>query len=313
MGSYLNGEKQDLKHLVWIDPKYENEENQSYIHNMKSLGFSNIKTFANTEEGINYIKNIQFESTKIILSGWLYIEFIKQFKESMKNLCIIPKIAIFTGNKNKFLEYNKTHKDNMEILNNNFFVYGGINESYEQIKEFLMNKKINEGAQLININEDDEIKSTLGTIHNKENLTDNKNIQLTFEYIDCIEKLELPLLYQSLINLTKIDNIEKYNKYLYSNYSKENNLIELLNDINKVSNIPIELLCKYYIRLYTMDSNFYKDINYNLRNRKKENYLPFIRVLYEGLKLTALKTASNKELYRGSKISLEEIEKIKDY
>ena len=93
-------------------------------------------------------------------------------------------------------------------------------------------------------------KYVIKAINNKEKLGDNNNIQLTFEYIDCIEKLELPLLYQSIINITKIDKIENYNEYLYSKYSKENNLIDLLNDINKLPNIPIELLCKYYIRLH---------------------------------------------------------------
>ena len=34
-----------------------------------------------------------------------------------------------------------------------------------------------------------------------------------------------------------------------------------------------------------MESNFYKDINTDLRNNKKNNYLPFIRILYEGIKL----------------------------
>ena len=152
------------------------------------------------------------------------------------------------------------------------------------------------------------------TINSKERLGDYYENQLTFEYIDCIEKLVLPILYQSVINLTKIEKIENYNKYLYSIiYPKNKNLIELLDDINNVPNIPIELLCKYYSRLYTMETNFYKDLNYNLINRKKENYLVFIKILYEGLKLKALKIISNIDLYRGSYISPEEIKKIKEY
>ena len=69
MGNETNYEKQDLKHLIWIDPNIENDENQGYIRSMKKLGFSNIQYFKTTEEGINYIKTIQFESSKIILSG----------------------------------------------------------------------------------------------------------------------------------------------------------------------------------------------------------------------------------------------------
>ena len=250
MGNEINSEKQDLKHLIWIDPNIDNDENQGYVKSMKELGFSNIQCFKTTNEGINYIKTIKFESSKIILCGRLYIEFIKKFKENIKNLFLIPKIAVFTGNKYKFLEYNKDHKENMNIINDPFYNFGKINESYDDIKEFLITKKSTEDNEPNNLNESNEKQLAIETINNKEKLGDNNDIQLTFEYIDCIEKLELPLLYQSIINITKIDKIENYNEYLYSKYSKENNLIVLLNDINKLPNTPIELLCKYYIRLH---------------------------------------------------------------
>ena len=285
-----------IKHLIWIDPNIDNDENQNYLKSMKE-SLSNIECFKTTDEGINYIKKIRFESSKIILSGRLYFEFIKKFKENIKNLYLIPKIAVFTGNKKNFLEYNKNNKENMNIINDPFYNIGKINESYKEIKEFLFLQKSNE-----------KFIKKKSIIKKKEYDT-----PLTFEYIDCLDKLELPLLYQSIINITKIDKIENYNEYLYLNYAKEDNQIEiLLNDIYKVPKIPIELLCKYYIRLYTMESNFYKNINYDLRNGAKQNNLSFIKILYEGLKLTVLELASNKELYRVSKISTKEIKNIKE-
>ena len=78
-------------------------------------------------------------------------------------------------------------------------------------------------------------------------------------------------------------------------------------------NIPIEILSKYCERLYTIESNFYRDINKDLGLNKKEKYLPFIKTLYEGVKLKSLYLASNNILYRGSKISNEEVQKIKSY
>ena len=209
-----NDKKPDLKHLIWIDSNFDNDENKGYMRRMKDLGFSNIRCFKTTEEGINYIKTIHFESTKIILSGRLYIEFIKKFKKNINNLYLIPKIAIFTGDKTKFIEYNKAHK----VIIDPFYNYGKINESYEEIKKFLMKNLSSDENKTNNINENNAIKSTLEKIYIKEKLGVNNNIQLTFEYVDCIEKLELPLLYQSIINLTKIDKIESYNEYLYSNY-----------------------------------------------------------------------------------------------
>ena len=134
-----NCEIQNLKHLIWIDPNYDNEENQIYVRNMRELGFLNIKCFKTTEEGIDYIKTIKFESTKIILNGRLFVEFIWKFKENLKYLYIIPKIAIFTRNKIDFLDYNK---DNFDIINDSFYTYGNIKVLYDDIKEFLIPEKM---------------------------------------------------------------------------------------------------------------------------------------------------------------------------
>ena len=140
------------------------------------------------------------------------------------------------------------------------------------------------------------------------------DIQLIFEYIDSIEKLELPLFFKSLIDNVSNNNMEEYTNSLYDTYSKDNDKIKiLLGSIKLMINIPIEVLSKYYARLYTAESNFYKDINKNLGLNKKEKYLPFIKILYEGVKLKSLSLASDNILYRGSKISNKEVEKIKTY
>ena len=124
----------------------------------------------------------------------------------------------------------------------------------------------------------------------------------------------LPLLFKVAIDIVKIDEIEAYTESLYEKYSKESKAIEeLLNSIKSIPNVPMELLCKYYIRAYTAESGFYRDINSNLRKGKKENYLTFIKVLYEGIRLKALPLGTNHELYRGSMISKEEIKIINDY
>ena len=141
------------------------------------------------------------------------------------------------------------------------------------------------------------------------------DIQLTFECIDSIDKLALPIFFKSLIDNVSIDNnTEDYTNFLYNTYSKDNDELKILLDsIKSMRNIPIEILSKYYARLYTIESDFYKDINRDLGLNKKEKYLSFIKTLYEGVKLKSLPLASNNILYRGSKISNEEFGKIKSY
>ena len=178
------------------------------------------------------------------------------------------------------------------FINHSFYNFGGIKTTFKEIKSFL----------------------TEPNFKNELNKKQDENIQMVFEYIDSPAKLTLPIFYKTLIETTSTDKIENYTNLIFENYSKENKkLKKLLNQIKLMQDIPIELLSKYYIRAYTIESNFYKNINKDLGSNKKESHLSFIKVLYEGTKLKSLPLGSNNVLYRGAKISNEEIIKIKEY
>ena len=232
------------------------------------------------------MKYIEFQDTKTIISGKLYNEFVEKFKENLIDMCVIPKIIIFCRNKDKFRENNRNYQN----INNLFYNYNGIKTTFQEVKNFLLNNDIQE-----------IIKKT-------------NDVQLTFEYIDCKEKLALPLFFKTLIDTVPNDKMDTYTETLYNDYHKESDEInDLLGPIKSIPNIPIEILSKYYTRTYTIQSNFYREMNRDLGLNKKEKYLSFIKILYEGIKLKSLPLASNKLLYRGSKISKKEIEIIKDY
>ena len=94
-------------------------------------------------------------------------------------------------------------------------------------------------------------------------------------------------------------------QYLHNIYSEKNKKVnDLLEPINGIPEIPIEILCKYYARLYTIESDFYKDINKLLRERNiilkeveilfsvdNSNYysITYIKSFYEGMKLGCFK------------------------
>ena len=271
---------------IWIDENIDNEENVQHLKELESIGLLNFRLFKETDKAINHMKYIEFQETKVIISGKLYSEFVKKFKENIINMCVAPKIIIFTKNKEKFIENNKEYQNNSNL----FYKFGGIATTFDEIKKFLKDEIVPQ-----------KMKKT-------------EDIQLTFEYIDCLEKLALPIFFKSLIDNTSNSKMEEYTNLLYNTYSKDNDeLKKLLDSIISMKNIPIELLSKYYARLYTIDSNFYKDINKDLGLNKIEKYLSFIKTLYEGVKLKSLSLASNNILYRGSKISNEEVIKIKSY
>ena len=282
-----NNSSNEITNVIWIDPNVFNGENSIYFEELENIKNTKISRFKNVEDALELIKSLKFSETTIIISGSLYTEFIKKFEENLTDIFIIPKIIIFTLNKEKFLENNKIYNDKY----NSFYNLGGIQTSFSDIKNFLL-------------------KPLSMPINKKEIIEDQK---LTFEYIDSKEKLILPLLYQTLIEITSADNVEKYTEYLYNKYSANKEIDKLLNSIKNISDIPIELLSKYYTRLYTIQSDFYKDINRDLRGKEKDKYITYIKLLYEGLKLKSLPLATNNELYRGTKISNDEIIKIKEY
>ena len=278
-----------LSNIIWIDKHIDNFENSSYLNQFMSLGYK-VKAFKDISEAINEIKKLHFEETFIIVSGSLYIKFILELQKIIKSLCIIPKIIIFTSNKERFLKYNKDH---LNIINDKFYNLGGIRISFEEILSFILNK----------------------IVYNNNEEKDKKKEDLIFEFIDCKEKLLLPILYKILIKTTSNDEIENYIKMIYNKYSKKSQQTKkLIEPIKFMPTIPIELLSKYFIRIYSDESScFYKDINQDLRENKKDRYLPFIKVLYEGVKLQALPLSSDKILYRGTRLLNSEINIISNY
>ena len=241
--------------VIWIDPNIDNQENINYLKKLSSNNSLMITKFKNIEEAINHFKGIKFRETKVIISGRFYKEFINSFKKNMKSMFVSPKIIVFTGNKTKFIEKEKDYQNNENI----FYIYGGITDNFKKVKEFIKEEK-NE------ISENDNQMKQSNWLN---------EIQLTFEYIDSKEKLVLPLFFKALIDITEIDNIEAYTQLLYKTYSNENfNVKILLGQIESMKNIPIEILSKYYARLYTLNSNFYRYMNKDLGLNKKEFYLP---------------------------------------
>ena len=199
--------------VVWIDGNIVEKEYVKYLKNIESNNSLKVQAFKNTDDALNYMKNLKFQETKVILSGRLYSKFIKDFKENLKEIFIVPKIIIFTSNKDNFIKYNEEYLKS----ENAFYTFGGIATTFREITLFLKNappseknmKIYDENKFLIN---DSPISKIMKTLNENE---------LIFEYIDNKEKLMLPLFYKSLLDKTSIKNIEEYTNYLYNIYSKK--------------------------------------------------------------------------------------------
>ena len=161
--------------IIWIDREVYNEENQDYIKEIEKLEYKKLRLFDNVNEAMDYMKSIQFEETKIIVIGRSFSEFINKFKANVLDICFIPKIIIFTGNKKRFLGYNEDY----EKIENKFYTFGGIATIIDEIIDFL-NKKynyiINDLFFISQMNQNDSNNNSISIINQNESKEIKNNL-----------------------------------------------------------------------------------------------------------------------------------------
>ena len=108
------------------------------------------------------------------------------------------------------------------------------------------------------------------------------DVQLTFEYIDQKEKLILPIFFKSLIDTISKENMEAYTYELYETYKETKEIKDLLGPIISMKNVPIEILSRYYSKLFTCESNLHKNINKVLGLNKRRNIYLLLKYYMKG-------------------------------
>ena len=267
-----NKEPEEPKHeekinIIWIELNILSDENTNYYNQLyetlhqkcREYKYYYLKATRSLDEAMEYIKQLKFEATIIIISGILYYDFFVEFFNNMNDIYVIPKILIFTENKNII----KEDKSLNNILDNQFFFPDNkICSSLEDITKFVL-------EEIVEISKKDPNKEKNNS---KDDHQSSEEDGYTFEYIDEKEKLLLPMYYKVLIESKKTNkNNQDFINYIYkeSEKNKEKNslLITSLKSIISIKDIPIQLLSKYYARIYTYNSEFHNILNTQLRSR----------------------------------------------
>ena len=318
---------QNKLEIIWIDKKIRNEENQSYIKDLKSnttaqsnnavnsnpqptnvyeyrenLSSSkfNIHEYDDLDKAIEQIKKFRFIETIIIVGGHYLPDFIKKFKENIKNIFIIPRIIVFTS---------INHPFENEILQDKFYS-GIIIYTYAKLKSVINSHQLN-NEQLIT--------KSMKLTNNQYN--SDKPI---FVPIKTRNDLKLPEYYKDLVTGFTMENNPNFISTMFNIYKNDPKYNGLLNQMINFPTIPIELLTKYYARLYSIDGDFYKKMNeyllsinyesYNINNTNFINiYEPYIKTMYEGINQNIFKTCLSNELYGTLQFSENEIKEFFSY
>ena len=289
---YIIKENNPIKNILWLDDKINSQENQDYIKIIQNE-FSNIDLFTTTDEQILFqkINQLKFQANIIIIKRINFRNYINYLTSN--SIYNIPVTIIFTRDKKKLI-------DNLDIyskkyINDKFYNPLGIVVTIDCLIKSIKNyiKELNYKINLIQL-------------HNLPNPMDYKDCY-TFEYIDNDYKLIFPFLYNNIMKNAKVDNkeIKTTNKYILENYGQNKQINSLIVPLLKTENIPENILSKFWARIYTVESPFYRNLNNNLMKLKSKDYNSYIQILYLGLKEFEYK--GNNILYRGTNISDYEI------
>ena len=295
---------QKTENILWLDPNVDNEENKCYQELINEMNKFNLFLFKETNDIISKLETIAFEKTYILLSGSLSEEFFKEFEKIINEIKICPIIIIFTS-KNKFnlikkniLGLEKFELFNIDLVFDNF---GKIDDILSSESKYKPNP-----IPLVNF-------------ENYENC-------FTFDYVNELRDLIFPLTFTEFIEAPNKNEILEFNKFLLDKYNDSikieegqeylsdgiKNLNELIEQLLIDVKIPIPILVKYWIRAYTAQSPFYREINYILIKKLNNEFDIYIRALYHGLRTKSIKSLIDKTLYRGAKIKIKEINYIEE-
>ena len=287
-----NNNQNNKLEIIWIDQNITNNENQGYIKELKSNNIHNIHQYTDMNKAIELIKNIRFIETIIIVSGSYLPQLIKQFKDNLKQIYIIPKIIVFTSPRRKLGD---------EVLKEKFYS-GVILTSFAQLKSVINSHQI-KNEQIIR-----QSQQLMNTQYNAKSI---------FVPIKTKNDLKLPKYYIDMVDrFTTVKN-PNFISAMFNIYKNEPKYNYLLHQMINFPEIPVELLCKYYARLYSIDGDFYKRMNdYLVTDNYLSNdiiYEPYIKTLYEGIDKDIFKIYLSGELYCSQTLSDGEIKELWSY
>ena len=255
-------------------------------------------------EGVKIIKNIKIFSDVIIIVGEnSFYNFVDKFDENLKDIYVIPQIIIFNPKGGQIISWkNSLFNCCVKEKDYRFYLNEGIKINFDEVKDSI-ESHIESLEKLKNYGYNNS--SNNSHVEHRDKQSD-----LLFYGVKEEKDLMLPTFFKILLK-SELEENNVFIQEIKKTYMKDPNYNILLYPIDKYQNIPVELLSKYYIRMYTIEGNFYKIMKQNLFKKNQNNYiyLPYIKTLYAGLEKEALKTYNGK-LYSAQILSDEQIKEL---
>ena len=132
-----------------------------------------------------------------------------------------------------------------------------------------------------------------------------------FQKIENYEDLILPIYYQRLIEPISFEEIHNFNYYLMNSFGEE--MKKKISQFENIAKMPVEIICKYWANAYTLEKGkFYPVLNIGLKKNNFKLFLPFIKMMYEGLRRKVFHPFTKECLYSGGLISNIELQNLRN-
>ena len=304
MEKYFEVLKSIRRNIFWIDNDINNDLNQKYLKflddNLKDVYKSyKIKTFDSLEKFELYLKSDKdlpnFPFIYVILGENLADDYFNRYV-LLQEPNIIAATIVFCK--------NKDYHFSMPYANDLYLNPGGVVDDFIEVIEYIQKPYF----RFLK-----DIKENINIIPKKE----NDNFGNTFEYVKNLSDIVLPIILTEIIkkNLIEDNDIKKFENFIFFKYLNSQNNQRIIPftkpSLEKEIYIPFKKRAKFLLRLYTYETEFYKDMNRELTMRTDFGpYKAYILILYFLIQNKSLKSYIDDKLYRKGFLSKKEMDNI---
>ena len=264
----------EQKRIIWIDKDINNKEYQytyyEFVYNLPDyqiLRVESVKEAFDIIRDPNNYNQYKFKLFYIIISGELSEEFFNEYMRKILEFHILAATIIYCPEKDKKLYELKPY------YLDNFLNPGKVASISLDVINYIKSVECPYYLEIPKIEKKEEY----------EHINKDPTFSAEFTYIGNIAEMSYPILISKHINSTLIekDDLEKMQKNFMALYPKLKHLFKPSQEKNIF--IPYHILAKYYLHIYTLETNFFCDMNKELKERKFDKYRIYIFLLYNAL------------------------------
>ena len=281
----------DKKTVLLLDQYCRCKIYDNYLNNFsEQLTNFYFEKATTVKEAYNVLSNYEFNFIYIIINDKLSKEFLKKYEEIIKKLGVVTANIIFCDEKLKIKN---------GCMNNPFLNPGKVVTDFSKVVEYL-NKDEFGFNNILRLNK---------TID--RSFTGEKYGYIFKEINENQIDIPMKIIEKIILNLPNKNSINEFKNFIFKYGNKS--LSKAVNpSLEKKIELPLCMYPKYYMKMYGLETYFYKDMNKYLSNRENDfgKYDTFITIILYGLKENILINSNDCPLFRGGVISKKECENL---